>query len=503
MSNDIEIWKPIEGYEGLYEISSHGRHRSVERTVISKIGRRRHYDSKIMSVTNEGSGCSCTLRRDNKSRKQYIHYVVAAHFLDNPHGYEDVIHIDSDITNNRVSNLRYISPKEIRVLLHGATESSCLHCGKEMIVSRAHTKKGFGKYCSHDCHGKAKKGRRGQNAGRTFPYKPRPKMQGKVPWNRGKKGHQSWNKGKDYPQVSGEKHWNWKGGSSNKSCKIRNTPEYRRWKKEVLARDGKHCFFCGETEGQFHVDHIKPFVDNPDLRFEPSNGRMVCVECHRKTPTYGTPPKQRSIANKKLKRRIIELSYKHHVSHLGSNLTAVDIILKIFKTKADDERFYLSAGHYALALFVVLEYLYDYDAEELMLRHGSHCKKDEAHQIYCINGSLGCVVGIALGNALANRSRKVHVLISDGEVAEGSVTEALKIKREHKLTNLVVHLNMNGLGAYGLIDTEEMMRDLLFIDRSLRIHHTNPNQLPFLKDLDAHYLVMNEENYKTAMEILK
>ena len=61
------------------------------------------------------------------------------------------------------------------------------------------------------------------------------------------------------------------------------------------------------------------------------------------------------IVNKELKKRILEISYKKKLSHLGSCLTAVDIIDEIFKIKKPDEKFVLSSGHAALALYVVLE----------------------------------------------------------------------------------------------------------------------------------------------------
>ena len=62
-----------------------------------------------------------------------------------------------------------------------------------------------------------------------------------------------------------------------------------------------------------------------------------------------------TVRNIDLKRRIIDLSFKHKASHIGSCLTAVDIIEEIFKKKKPTERFVLSNGHAAMALYVVLE----------------------------------------------------------------------------------------------------------------------------------------------------
>ena len=70
-----------------------------------------------------------------------------------------------------------------------------------------------------------------------------------------------------------------------------------------------------------------------------------------------------------LKERILEIAYKHKLSHLGSYFSSVDIIDKIYKTKDKDDTFILSSGHAALALYVVLEKYEGKNAEELFLKH--------------------------------------------------------------------------------------------------------------------------------------
>lgn len=78
---------------------------------------------------------------------------------------------------------------------------------------------------------------------------------------------------------------NWKGGITSIHQAIRNSSEYKKWRKAVLARDGE-CIFCGEEEN-LQVDHIKPFAYFPELRFEVSNGRVLCRKCHEMTDTFG------------------------------------------------------------------------------------------------------------------------------------------------------------------------------------------------------------------------
>lgn len=87
--------------------------------------------------------------------------------------------------------------------------------------------------------------------------------------------------------VRGEKHGNWQGGITPINHKIRSSYETKAWRRKVLIRDGYKCQLCPQIGGELHVDHIKAFAFYPELRFEVSNGRTLCVSCHRKTDSYG------------------------------------------------------------------------------------------------------------------------------------------------------------------------------------------------------------------------
>ena len=204
------------------------------------------------------------------------------------------------------------------------------------------------------------------------------------------------------------------------------------------------------------------------------------------------------ILNKELKRRIITLSYKHKLSHLGSCLTAADIIDTIFEKKLPNERFVLSAGHMGLALYCVLE-KYGYgDAEKIFLHHGVHPDRCGQCHLDCSTGSLGHGIGIAVGMALANREKNVSCVISDGECAEGSVSEALRIANQYGLVNLEIHVNWNGWAAYQNTDRYYIpVNDAVVY--SFYIHRTNFNPWPFLKGQDAHYHVLTQEEYEAAI----
>jgi hypothetical protein len=79
----------------------------------------------------------------------------------------------------------------------------------------------------------------------------------------------------------------WKGGTTEEAKLIRQSAEYRLWRRAVFERDDYVCQICGQRGGRLHPDHIKRFSHFPELRFDVSNGRTLCEPCHKQTPTYG------------------------------------------------------------------------------------------------------------------------------------------------------------------------------------------------------------------------
>jgi len=200
--------------------------------------------------------------------------------------------------------------------------------------------------------------------------------------------------------------------------------------------------------------------------------------------------------------RIVDIAYTEKLSHLGSYFSSVGIIDDIFNLKEDDDIFILSAGHCALALYVVLEKHLGHDAHALFKKHGGHphlCEKDD---IYCSTGSLGMGITVAVGRAIANPDRTVYCLISDGECAEGSIWEALKFIYENNIKNIKIYVNVNGYAAYDSIDTKYLVDRLKVFMPNIEIIYTEVGTFPFLRGLNAHYHVMSEKDYNFAKRII-
>lgn len=197
-----------------------------------------------------------------------------------------------------------------------------------------------------------------------------------------------------------------------------------------------------------------------------------------------------------LEKRVIEISHKHKLGHLNGCLTAVQLIDNLYKIKKPEDIFVLSAGHTAVALYVVLEKIYGLDAEKLFLKHGVHPNRDVNDKIYCSSGSLGCAITIAVGMALANRNRDVYVLSSDGEMAEGSCWEALRIAGEQRLENLKIMVNANGTSALQKVDVDLLDTRLQMFFPTLVVK-TNLYKYPdYLQGFQGHYTVLNDTQYK-------
>ncbi len=180
-----------------------------------------------------------------------------------------------------------------------------------------------------------------------------------------------------------------------------------------------------------------------------------------------------------VRRIILESAKRAHVAHIGSALSIADLVAMLYsgalRIPAPDDpardRFILSTGHAALALYAAL-HLRGWLSEDeiagycgsttLLAVHPSH----EVPGIELSTGSLGHGLSVGAGMALAARLRgdawRVAVLMSDAECNEGSVWEAVMFAAHHRLANLTAIIDLNGQQALGytkdILDLSQMSK---------------------------------------------
>src|SRR3954447_12910211 len=190
------------------------------------------------------------------------------------------------------------------------------------------------------------------------------------------------------------------------------------------------------------------------------------------------PADQASLASS-IRRAVLEQSRRANVGHIGSALSIADLLAALFGgvlrlDGPDRDRFILSKGHAALALYAALEAtgrleegaLSSFCGDGTLL--GVH-PEAELEGIDFSTGSLGQGASIAVGVALAARlqrsSRRAVVLLSDAELNEGSVWEAAMLAHHHGLDNLLAIVDLNGQQAMGY--TRDVL-DLGAVDEKFR-----------------------------------
>lgn len=108
----IEVWKDIDGYEGIYQVSSFGNIKSVERLRTGKHGSLAPVKEKLLKKKITKSGYLAVHLRTNKNSYPTVHRLVANAFITNPDNKPTVNHKDGDKLNNNVSNLEWSTHAE-------------------------------------------------------------------------------------------------------------------------------------------------------------------------------------------------------------------------------------------------------------------------------------------------------------------------------------------------------------------------------------------------------
>ena len=242
--------------------------------------------------------------------------------------------------------------------------------------------------------------------------------------------------------------------------------------------------------------------------------------------------------------RLLRMHYESGVGHIGGNLSALDALLVLFhEYLTADDTFVLSKGHSAGALYIALWSLGRIDDVELRTFHGDgtrlagHVPGGVFPEAPVAPGSLGHGLSLAAGTALGLRLRKapgqVFCLTSDGDWQAGSTWEALIFAAHHRLENLTVLVDRNGLQGFGATDEvastkaiDEKLRgfdvpvqriaghDADALRATLDLPVSGPrivvmetvkgHGVSFLENrLDSHYLPLSAEQFAAAMNEIR
>jgi transketolase len=175
-----------------------------------------------------------------------------------------------------------------------------------------------------------------------------------------------------------------------------------------------------------------------------------------------------------LRRRLLTLIYQGGTGHTGGDLSVLNLLTVLYNhtlhvdpknpKMAGRDRFVLSKGHCAEALYVVLCDKGFFGEEELEAygKYGAHLGGHPDNTIPGVEINTGALghglsvgVGMALSAKMDQKDWKTYVVMGDGEQAEGSIYEAAMAANKYHLDNLVAFIDRNGLQISG--STEKVM----------------------------------------------
>ena len=174
----------------------------------------------------------------------------------------------------------------------------------------------------------------------------------------------------------------------------------------------------------------------------------------------------------KVRMGVIEGVYNAKSGHPGGSLSITDILTYLYFEKMnvfpndpknpDRDRFVLSKGHCAPALYAVLAErgFFDHDEIKKLRKVGAllqgHPDMKHIPGVDMSTGSLGqgisAACGMALAGKLSNKSYRVYAALGDGEIQEGQVWEASMFAAHNKLDNLCIVVDSNGLQIDGSVN---------------------------------------------------
>ena len=173
-----------------------------------------------------------------------------------------------------------------------------------------------------------------------------------------------------------------------------------------------------------------------------------------------------------IRQHIIKMLASAGSGHPGGSLSIVEILTALYfgGVLEEKDKFILSKAHCCPALYAVFAELGKIPKQELLTlrKFGSRLQGHPDRLklkglIETSGGSLGQGLSIGIGMAIADKTRRVYVLMSDGEQQEGQTLEAMMFAHQHKIDNLVGIVDVNGLQIDG--NTTEVMGALCLKER--------------------------------------
>ena len=169
---------------------------------------------------------------------------------------------------------------------------------------------------------------------------------------------------------------------------------------------------------------------------------------------------------KSVRKTIFEFKTRDGIGHLHSSLSPVDVLVSLFY---DEETIFnhkediviFGKAHGSPSIYPILADLGYFPKDELdkYCRPGGILRLHSDWTIpgcHFVGGSLGNGIGYATGLAHADRNKNIYLVMGDAELYEGSVWESLIFIAHHKLTNLKIIVDRNGMGTIG--ETEKLLK---------------------------------------------